>query len=61
MCGYYMDRGAWQATVHGAAKSQTGLSAKHGTQRWGGEGFGGGKAGLRQSKVQTCIRKVDKY
>ena len=21
-----MDRGAWQATVHGAAKSQTGLS-----------------------------------
>ena len=22
-----MDRGGWQATIHGAAKSQTGLSA----------------------------------
>ena len=24
-----MDRGAWWATVHGVAKSQTGLSDKH--------------------------------
>ena len=29
-----MDRGAWEATVHGVAKSQTGLSkeAQHSTQ-----------------------------
>ena len=24
-----MDRGAWQATVHGVAKNQTGLSNQH--------------------------------
>ena len=27
-----MDRGAWQATVHGVTKSQTGLSDFHSTQ-----------------------------
>ena len=30
-----MDRGAWQATVHGVAKSQTGLSDFHYTYIWG--------------------------
>ena len=29
-----MDRGAWRATVHGAAKSQTGLSADTHTRGW---------------------------
>ena len=27
--GNFMDRGAWQATVHGVAKSQTQLSDSH--------------------------------
>ena len=30
-----MDGGAWQATVHGVAKSQTGLSDFHYTYIWG--------------------------
>ena len=30
-----MDRGTWQATVHGVAKSQTGLSDFHYTYIWG--------------------------
>ena len=29
-----MDRGAWQATVHGVAKSQTGLSMHAHPSRW---------------------------
>jgi len=30
-----MDRGAWQATVHRAAKSQTGLNDFHFQWKWG--------------------------
>ena len=31
-----VDRGAWWATVHGVAKSQTRLNIKHSTARWKG-------------------------
>ena len=34
-----MDRGAWQATVHGVTKSQTGLSTDTHTESYPGDGW----------------------
>ena len=41
-----MDRGAWQPTVHGVAKSQTRLNAQaHVLAQWGAKQCGGGGSG----------------
>ena len=53
-----MDRGAWEATVHGVAKSQTQLNTEELMGVGQGVGWGGGARKQMFRSVQSLSRSV---